>query len=247
MTLRGPGAARPVLDSLGALVGGRVRLWRFDGRGLREAGGADPGWTPTIPRGPGLVPTPTGAVWLEAVDGVEGFWIEVDAGGEAAGRLGAARISPIVAALLDAERQRAFIAEELAGRYEEIDLLYAISEILTTVRWRRATDHRPRGEHGGGRTPGVDHGFHETGVLRTVARGFGVSRWLRAGGGRLLGGAECTRAAHRGLRPTRARRRAGECGQTAAIGATRISACPSAMALRVPRFAAWGSSTSPTA
>jgi sigma-B regulation protein RsbU (phosphoserine phosphatase) len=40
-----------------------------------------------------------------------------------------------VAALLEAERQRANVAEELAGRYEEIDLLYAISEILgQTVR-----------------------------------------------------------------------------------------------------------------
>ena len=35
-----------VLDGLGALVGGRVRLWRFDGRALRLAGGADPGWSP---------------------------------------------------------------------------------------------------------------------------------------------------------------------------------------------------------
>ena len=46
---------------------------------------------------------------------------------------------PIVAALLDAERQRALVAEELAGRYEEIDLLYAISEILgRTVRLEEA-------------------------------------------------------------------------------------------------------------
>jgi sigma-B regulation protein RsbU (phosphoserine phosphatase) len=167
-----------VLESLGALVGGRVRLWRFDGRGLRVAGGADPGWTPTIPRGPGLVPTPTGAVWLEAVDGVEGFWIEVDAGGEAAGRLGAARISPIVAALLDAERQRAFIAEELAGRYEEIDLLYAISEILgQTVRLEEATRTivREVSTVVGARRASIMV-FDETeGVLRTVAaRGFGV-------------------------------------------------------------------------
>ena len=167
-----------MLDSLGTLVGGRVRLWRFDGRGLRVAGGADPGWAPTIPRAPGLVPTPTGAVWLEAVDGVEGFWIEVDAGGEAGGREGAARVAPIVAALLDAERQRAFIAEELAGRYEEIDLLYAISEILgQTVRLEEATQTivREVSTVVGARRASIMVFDEAEGVLRTVAaRGFGV-------------------------------------------------------------------------
>ena len=43
-----------VLDSLGALVGGRVRLWRFDGRALRLAAGTDPGWSPAVPRAAGL-------------------------------------------------------------------------------------------------------------------------------------------------------------------------------------------------
>jgi len=167
-----------VLESLGTLVGGRVRLWRFDGRGLKLAGGRDPGWAPTIPRAPGLVPTPTGAVWLEAVDGVEGFWIEVDLGGEDAGREAAARISPIVAALLDAERQRAFIAEELTGRYEEIDLLYAISEILgQTVRLEEATRTivREVSTVVGARRASIMVVDETDGTLRTVAaRGFGV-------------------------------------------------------------------------
>jgi sigma-B regulation protein RsbU (phosphoserine phosphatase) len=167
-----------VLESLGTLVGGRVRLWRFDGRGLRVAGGADPGWAPTIPRVPGLVPTPTGAVWLEAVDGVEGFWIEVDLPGESEGRVAAERVTPIVAALLDAERQRAFIAEELAGRYEEIDLLYAISEILgQTVRLEEATQIivREVSTVVGARRASIMVFDEAEGTLRTVAaRGFGL-------------------------------------------------------------------------
>ncbi|HEU5305074.1 MAG TPA: GAF domain-containing SpoIIE family protein phosphatase [Gemmatimonadales bacterium] len=63
--------------------------------------------------------------------GSQGLWIEV-AGDN---RLGAERAAALIAALLEAERQRAYVAEELAGRYEEIELLYAISEILgRTVR-----------------------------------------------------------------------------------------------------------------
>jgi hypothetical protein len=125
-----------VLEGLSALVKGRVRLWRFDGRGLKVAGGGgDPGWSPTIPRAAGPVPTPTGSVWLSPVGNFEGFWVEVDAGGEEQSRSAAARVVPIVSALLDTERQRGFMAEELASRYQEIDLLYAISEILgQTVR-----------------------------------------------------------------------------------------------------------------
>jgi sigma-B regulation protein RsbU (phosphoserine phosphatase) len=42
----------------------------------------------------------------------------------------AAAALPIVAQLLGAERSIAAVCEELAGRYEEIDLLYAISDIL---------------------------------------------------------------------------------------------------------------------
>ena len=155
-----------------------MRLWRYDGRGLKVAGGPDPGWAPPIPRAPGLVPTPTGAVWLEAVDGVEGFWIEVDAGGEERSREGAACAGPVLAALLDAERQRAFMAEELAERYEEIDLLYAISEILgRTVRLEEATQTivREVSTVVGARRASIMVFDEAIGALRTVAaRGFGV-------------------------------------------------------------------------
>lgn len=159
-------------------MGGRVRLWRYDGRSLRVAAGPDPGWAPPIPRAPGLVPTPTGAVWLEPVDGVEGFWIETDAGGEAGSREAARRVSPVLAALLDAERQRAFMAEELAGRYEEIDLLYAISEILgRTVQLEEATQTivREVSTVVGARRASIMVFDEAAGALRTVAaRGFGV-------------------------------------------------------------------------
>ena len=124
-----------MLDGLGALVGGRVRVWRSQDRSLQIAGGSDPGWALSIPTAAGLTRTPEGPAWLEPIEGVAGYWLEVTAGNEDELRRAGPRLVPIVAAMLDAERQRAFVAEELAGRYEEIDLLYAISEILgRTVR-----------------------------------------------------------------------------------------------------------------
>jgi phosphoserine phosphatase RsbU/P len=124
-----------LLQGLGALVGGRVRLWRLHERNLQLVGGIDPGWSLGVPNTAGLVATPEGNVWLQPVDGVSGYWVELAGDSQDALPQAAPRVVPIVAALLEAERQRAFVADELAGRYEEIDLLYAISEILgRTVR-----------------------------------------------------------------------------------------------------------------
>jgi phosphoserine phosphatase RsbU/P len=120
---------------------------------LRLVGGSDPGWALAPPTKAGLTPTPEGAAWLEPVPDAPGLWLEMGATRTPPpGALGATRASPgddltravptvmsVVAALLDSERQRASVAEELAGRYEEIDLLYAISEILgRTVRLEEA-------------------------------------------------------------------------------------------------------------
>jgi phosphoserine phosphatase RsbU/P len=88
-----------------------------------------------VPAAPGMVSTPEGAAWLQPVPGSQGTWLEVSGDSVADLQAGASRVIPIVEALLEADRQRATVAEELAGRYEEIDLLYAISEILgRTVR-----------------------------------------------------------------------------------------------------------------
>ena len=72
---------------------------------------------------------------MEPIEGVQGYWLELAGGSNEKARGVATRVIPVVSAVLEAERQRAYVAEELAGRYEEIDLLYAISEILgRTVR-----------------------------------------------------------------------------------------------------------------
>jgi len=155
-----------------------VRLWRFDGRGLRLAAGPQPGWTPAVPEGAGPVDTPGGGIWLEPVSTVEGFWLEVSGGTENDRRLGAARVHPVLAALLEAERNRAFLAEELTARFEEIDLLYAISEILgQTIRLAEATRTivREVSTVVGARRASIMVFDEAAGSLKTVAaRGFGV-------------------------------------------------------------------------
>ena len=165
-----------MLDGLGALVGGQVRLWRFDGRALRLAAGPDPGEAPTVPRSVGLTPVPWGTVWLEPLGEVDGFWLEVGGLAETALETAAARTLPLVGALLDAERQRAFLADELTSRYEEIDLLYAISEILgQTVQLEEATRiiAREVSTVVGARRASIMVFDEPAGVLRTVAaRGF---------------------------------------------------------------------------
>ena len=75
-------------------------------------------------------------------------------------------------------RNRGFLAEELSSRYEEIDLLYAISEILgQTVRLEEATRTivREVSTVVGARRASIMVHDEAAGVLRTVAaRGFGL-------------------------------------------------------------------------
>lgn len=159
-------------------MGGRVRLWRFDGRALRLAGGTDPGAAPAVPRMAGVTPSPSGAIWLGPVSDVEGFWLEVGGLPEPDLPAAADQVLPLVAALVDTERQRAFLAEELTSRYEEIDLLYAISEILgQTVRLEEATQTIAREVSTvvGARRASIMVYDESAQVLRTVAaRGFGL-------------------------------------------------------------------------
>jgi len=153
-----------------------VRLWRFDGHGLQVAAGSDPGWRPPVPRAAGLVPTPSGSIRLDPVPDIEGYWIETEVADEGAGAETASRVKPILAALLDGERQRGLLAEELATRYEEIDLLYAISEILgRTTRLDQAAQTIVREVSAvvGARRASIMVYDEATGLLRTVAaRGF---------------------------------------------------------------------------
>ena len=161
-----------------------MRLWQSDAGGCRLAAGSDPGWTLKPPARAGLTDTPGGAAWLEPVDGSQGLWLEVGGrrespDGEQQLSHAAPRILSLVTALLDSERQRAYVAEELAGRYEEIELLYAISEILgRTLRLEEAAQIIVREVSAvvGARRASIMVFDDATGTLRTVAaRGFAPS------------------------------------------------------------------------
>jgi phosphoserine phosphatase RsbU/P len=165
-----------VLQGLGALAGARVRLWRSENQSLRVAAGVEEGGSLPLPTGAGPIFTPRGPAWLQPVPGAPGVWLEL--GGENLEELERAAdcVIPIVRALLEAEAQRARVAEELAGRYEEIDLLYAISEILgRTVRLEEAAEIIVREVSAvvGARRASIMVFDEPSGTLRTVAaRGF---------------------------------------------------------------------------
>jgi phosphoserine phosphatase RsbU/P len=128
-----------MLPALERLSGARLRVWRSDGNVTTPLAGRPVDWTP--PSGPdggragGQVETPEGKVWWEPVPEIEGVWLEIGAGGKRGKRKAAplptvGELAEIVGWLLVAERETAHVAAELSERYEEIDLIYTISDIL---------------------------------------------------------------------------------------------------------------------
>lgn len=103
--------------------------------------GPDPGWRPIPPDASGSIETPDGDRWLEEVPLTAGFWLEVAAGDGGPVAEPATALADVVGAFLASEHAVVRVSEELAGRYEEIDLLYTISEILgRTMRLKDAAN-----------------------------------------------------------------------------------------------------------
>ena len=105
------------------------------GGGLGE-GREEPHWTPA-PNGGGRLQTPDGPSWFQRIPNIDDAWLEVK--GDA--QQGAAEIAEVIGAVLGAEHEATQVAAELSGRYEEIDLIYTISEILGhTIRLDEAAN-----------------------------------------------------------------------------------------------------------
>jgi phosphoserine phosphatase RsbU/P len=85
--------------------------------------GEDPGFRPALPKADGLIDTPMGPRWLGGLAGTE-LWLE----GPPGPRPGA--LGTLVSLMLRADRATSYLSAELAARYQEIDLLYTISEVL---------------------------------------------------------------------------------------------------------------------
>ena len=133
-----------LLPVLAALSGTTLRLWRAKspggrllpiGGGLGE-GREEPHWTPT-PNGGGRLDTPDGPAWFQPIPDSPDTWLEVKGEGERA----AVELAEVIGAVMEAEEETGQVAAELSGRYEEIDLIYTISEILGhTIRLDEAAN-----------------------------------------------------------------------------------------------------------
>jgi len=153
-----------MLPALERLSGAWLVVWRSDGQRFEAIAGApDDTWSPppldrhetSAERVGRRLATPRGPAWFEPVADVPWVWLEIGEGRggkrKKQGR-GASAPSPppplaavlaeIVGSVLAAERDAVQVAAELSDRYEEIDLIYTISEILGhTIRLDEAA-HR---------------------------------------------------------------------------------------------------------
>ena len=131
-----------------------MRLWRNDGQCLRHLAGPVASFALDVPASAGARITPEGAVWLGK----------------------AVSLMPALSALLESDWHRARVGEELASRYEEIDLLYTITEILgSTVRLDEAAQVIVRevaGVVGARRASIMVHDAARNRLRTVAARGF---------------------------------------------------------------------------
>ncbi len=93
----------------------------------------DTSWIPTLGSGPPrIVDSPSGSVIIAVVPGPQRLWLSVGPCSHNATPLGRFLhfLLPVVSQLLQSSLEAEHAANELAERYEEINLLYSISEIL---------------------------------------------------------------------------------------------------------------------
>ena len=140
--------------------------------------GEPTGWTPPAPPKEGEIDTPLGRALLAPLPDEDGIWVTFSGAKDLPG--GLQRILPIAQALCSAERHAFQISEELANRYEEIDLLYAISDTLgRTLRLEEAAQKivRDVSDVVGASRASIMVYDDDSDALRTVAaRGFNAEQ-----------------------------------------------------------------------
>jgi len=125
------GRLEPVLDNLALLVHAPLRVWRREGGRTIQMGGP-PGAAPVLESGPRPAGYAAAESWMEPVPDAGGVWLQVGPGADDVatrpmrGRLAAALVGDV----LRSETEAGLVASELATRYEEIDLLYTIADLL---------------------------------------------------------------------------------------------------------------------
>lgn len=133
-----------LLPLLARLAGAHLRVWRVEPGGVRLTAGTETSaWTPPLDGGDAgrRLDTPDGPAWFEPVRDAAGTWLEVREEGRQGRTAPPNELAEIIGSLLAAERDAAQVAAELSERYEEIDLIYTISEILGhTIRLDEAAE-----------------------------------------------------------------------------------------------------------
>jgi sigma-B regulation protein RsbU (phosphoserine phosphatase) len=162
-----------------------VRLWRSEAGRQRSIAlsGEHGAWWPELEGTEGhAIETRRGPAWLEPVPRFAGTWVQLgpDRTDRRTRPRRAKAAAAVVADALDSEREAGQVAVELAARYEEIDLLYTISEILgRTVDLAEAARRivREVSEVVGARRASLMVHDEAARVLRVVAgRGFEVEQ-----------------------------------------------------------------------
>ncbi len=128
-----------MLDGLGTLVEGRIRIWHFDRGRLRPVVGVESVPAPAVEIGDdGAVTTSSPGRFLAPVEGLEDYWFEISDSSRPSAEI-AEQVGPIVSSLLSRENSALQMAKALASRFEEVELIYTITETLgSTVQLHEA-------------------------------------------------------------------------------------------------------------
>jgi len=157
-------------------------VWRVEGERVRPLAGEYGAWWPPLDGEEAhAVTTPDGSAWLAPIPDCPGCWVQLGPDDlDEAVRPARARAAGIVLSeVMRGEREAGQVAAELATRYEEIDLLYTIADILGhTVRLEEAaqTIAREVADVVGARRASIMVHDEAIGALRMVA-GRGLERY----------------------------------------------------------------------
>jgi len=104
-------------------------LWRYTRGRMRLVAGPRDAAAPAVRVTKGVVERdPAEPRFIEPLAGLDGYWVEIVTNGDATAAQ--ERLSPVLAQLVATEADTLRMADDLADRLEEIELLYTISEVL---------------------------------------------------------------------------------------------------------------------
>ncbi len=128
-----------MLEGLGTLVDSRIRIWQLDRGKLKPVVGAESVQAPSVEvHDDGTVIPSSPDRFLRPVEGLDDYWYEIS-DSPLEPEAVALQVGPIVNSLLNRENATLRMAKALASRFEEVELIYTITETLgSTIRLQEA-------------------------------------------------------------------------------------------------------------